>query len=602
MVAIYCRISGNKPDNKDVSIEAQEAAGIEFANGLGLPYKVLIDRGISGAKSEIEDRPAFADLISDIRKKNISVIYANSQSRIARSSKIWPIFVYEVEKADCTYYENGKFIDFSDYLTRFATSVVALADELYSNMTREKVRVANRINARKGKGHGITAYGYTKDINGYLIIDTDEAITIENIFKWSLEGIGSYTIANKLNKLGTPPKSKKFKGKFIERKDSYTKRITKYARDKVKWRGNTVYDMITNPIYKGERNYGDVTIQIEPIIKPDFWDKVNKNLIANKKNVGPNTKFKYLLNGLLSCAECGADYRGKFKASGRNKTYICKGSSQGKECNSKRGLNIPRFESFVLNHLFQSDGLRKKLSDLKVDSDKAEVLRKEIKDLRDKKRVIETSKKHYYTLLTDPRFEDDVKEDYLKVKEAFEVIKDKIEVKVEKLSQLSEIQRKARLDKIFGEFDYHMNFNEIKKSVHGLVESIYVKHLPEQKNFIVQIKYRGFDKKSVFGSDHNQMKWINMSHYQVVSRTPEDKKDDEDLIDYFASTDGYTKENLIDGLKHINAWDESYKDWDYPLLLNKIKENSHGEESVINIVTPNIELKKEELYDFNTSS
>lgn len=29
-----------------------------------------------------------------------------------------------------------------------------------------------------------------------------------------------------------------------------------------------------------------------------------------------------------------------------------------------------------------------------------------------------------------------------------------------------------------------------------------------------------------------------MSHYQVVSRTPEDTQSDEDLIDFFASTEG----------------------------------------------------------------
>jgi len=191
MVAIYCRISGKKAKGKDVSIEVQESKGIEFAQSLGLPYKVFIDRGISGNKSEIEDRPEFSKMISDLRKKRLTAIYANSQSRISRNSMIWPIFVHEVEKAKCDYYENGKLIDFEDYITRFVTSVVALADELYSNITREKAKAANRVNAKKGKGHGITAYGYKKDEDGYLVIDETQAETIRDIFEMSSQGIGT---------------------------------------------------------------------------------------------------------------------------------------------------------------------------------------------------------------------------------------------------------------------------------------------------------------------------------------------------------------------------------------------------------------------------
>jgi hypothetical protein len=310
------------------------------------------------------------------------------------------------------------------------------------------------------------------------------------------------------------------------------------------------------------------------------------------------------LNGLIFCAECEAEFRGKYRASGRNKTYSCKGSSQGLKCLMGRGLNILRFESFLINHLFHSKELYKTLSGLKINEENIDQYKRELKQFEKKCGDMVKAKNHLYTLLTDPELSEDksIKKDYLKVQKDSETLNDEINVLKNTISLLSTTQRKARLDKIFKEFDYQLNFKQIKQAVHAIIEKITVNHLPNQKVFLVQINYRGFDEQSVFATDHQQMKWINMSHYQVVSRTPEDKKDDEDLIDYFASTDGSTKENLIDGLKHINAWDESYKDWDYPLLLNKVKENSHGEESVINIVTPTIELKKEELYDFNLPS
>lgn len=68
MLGIYTRISGNKEDGKDTSIEIQSELGIAFAKRIGLSYKVYTDIGISGAKDEIEDRPEFPLLLNDIKK------------------------------------------------------------------------------------------------------------------------------------------------------------------------------------------------------------------------------------------------------------------------------------------------------------------------------------------------------------------------------------------------------------------------------------------------------------------------------------------------------------------------------------------------------
>ncbi len=601
MVAIYCRISGKKADNRDVSIEDQEEQGLKFAKKLNLPIKIYKDIGISGAKDEIEDRPDFAELFTDIKNKTITSVFVIDQSRIERNSRIWQMFSYAILKYECDYYVGGKLVNLDDEETRLSTGMISLTNEFFAKLTARKVKSANRLNALKGKGHGKTAYGYKKNKDGYLIVDDTQAKVVRDMFRWSLEGIGTYTIAIRLNNAGVPPKSAQFKKKYIIKTDKYTGRKTKFLRSKVKWRGNVVHDIITNPLFKGERHYGDVVVQIDGVVSEELWNQVNQNLKDNKKNVGPNNKFKYLLNGLIFCAECEAEFRGKYRASGRNKTYSCKGSSQGLNCSMGRGLNIPRFESFIINHLFHSKELYKTLSGLKINEENIDQYKRELKQFEKKYGEMLKAKNHLYTLLIDPELSEDnsIKKDYLKVQKDLESLKNEINGLKTTMSVFSTTQRKARLDKIFKEFDYQLNFEQIKQSVHAIIEKITVNHLPGQKVFLVQINYRGFDEQSVFASDHQQMKWSNMSHYQVVSRTPEDKKDDEDLIDYFASTEGYTKENLIDGLKHINAWDESYKDWDYPLLLNKIKENSHGEESVINIVTPTIELKKEELYDFN---
>lgn len=605
MVAIYCRISGKKAEGRDVSIEDQEAQGIAFANSIGMPYRTYKDVGISGAKNEVEERPMFAEMFEDMEKGYVNSVFAIDQSRIERNSRVWQLFVYAVTTNDCKYYEGGDLVDFEDPQTKFITGVISLANELYAAITGQKVKSANRRNALKGKGHGEPPYGYKKDEEGYLIIDEEFAPYVREIFQWSLDGIGTYTIAKKLIEAGVPTKSSLYGEKSIIRKDKYTGREIKYLRKNVKWRGNVVHGMLTNPVYKGERHYADVVAKIDEIVSKEMWDLVNKNLEKNKKNVGPKTKFKYLLNGIVFCAECGSEYRGKIKASGRNTTYYCKGKSQGKSCGSKRGLNIPKLDSFILNHLFESEELHNKLSNLKKDSDKEEKLKGEIDQLIEKKKEIEASVMHFKNLVADYRIKEDYIDEYLKVKKDLEEITEEIKIKKKSLAMQSQVQRQARIDKIFGEFDYTLNFDQIKKSVHSIIESIHIQHLPEQKNFLVQLNYRGFNKKSVFATDHTQMKWINMSHHEVVPLTDEDIRDQDDLIEYLAENQNWSREKLVDGLKHFEVWDEKFQSYSYPELLNEIKKVGQeemvkdGQKSIINIETSNIALKKEALYHFN---
>jgi len=602
MVAIYCRISGRKSAGKDVSIEVQKTAGINFAEDLKLPYKLYIDVGISGAKSEIAERPAFADMFEDIKDKKVSVVYAYDQSRIVRQTRIWYIFIYVLEENRCTYYEAGKEVDFDDPITKLNTGIIALIDELYTKTTSKKVKAANRANAEKGKGHGVTAYGFKKNKDGYLEIDAKQAEIIKDIFKWSLNGVGTYTIANTLNDLGVPPKSHQFKNGVIVKKDKYTNRVTMFPRDKVKWRGNVLYDMLTNTIYKGQRHYGGVVKEIPSIITTKLWDQVNENLTSNKKNVGPKNKFKYLLNGLIVCQSCNAEFRGKYRASGRNKTYSCKGSSRGLNCKTGRGLNIPKFESFIISHLFESKDLYNTLSNLKVNEEKVNVYKTKLQKRQGELKSAENAKKHFYKLLTDPDLKEDekLKLDYLKAIAQVNLMKKEVDNIEATLSDLSSSKRKKKLDRVFRGYNYKLNFDQIKKSTHELIEQITVKYLHEEKKFILQLQYRGFDEQSIFATDHNQIKWVNLSHYKTVPKIEEDKQRDDQLFDYFATKENYTKKQLIDTLKEFEAWEDEYGELPYAQLLHKVKQlPNDDEESVINIMTRDILLQKDELYDFN---
>ena len=602
MIGIYCRISGKKAMGKDVSIEDQEAQGIRFAKELNLQYKIYKDIGISGAKDEIEDRPQFAEMFTDIKKKSITAVFVIDQSRIERNSRIWQLFSYAIVKYQCKYYVGGRLVDLDDDETRLSTGIISLTNEFFAKLTARKVKSANRLNASKGKGHGITAYGYKKDKDGYLVIDETQVETVRKIFKWSLEGMGSYTIAKKLNEAGVPTKSSQFANKSIVRTDKYTGRKLKYPRSKVPWRGNVVYDIITNPIHKGQRIYGDVIAEIEGTVPEELWHQVNENLKENKKKVGPKNKFKYLLNGIVFCADCGSEFRGKYRTSGRHKTYSCKGPSQGLSCEHSRGINIIALESFIIYHLFHSKDLYNTLSGLKVDDSVVDVYGKKLADLKLKNKELSKTKDHLYKLLKNPDLAEDqsIVADYIKINKDIETLLLEIDEVQNAISHLSLNERKARLDKIFGEFDYKMNFGQIKDSIHAIVENIKVKHSPEQRLFFVELHYKGFEERSVFVADHQLMKWVNMSHYKTVKKFEEDKQQDNDLFDYLAHRTPWSRNQMIDALKEFKCWGDNYGELSDSQLLEKVKQIPGDEESVINITTENIELQKEELYDFNS--
>ena len=143
----------------------------------------------------------------------------------------------------------------------------------------------------------------------------------------SLSGKGTNSIANYLNDKGVSSR----KGKLF--------------------RGKTIQGMIKNTIYKGKRLYSNEYYDCPNIIEPDLWQKVNDNLKNNRNNSGKKVDHKYLLKGLLKCGECGRNYYGRKRLSGKDNSYICS-SKRYKEltcCN--KGILIPFLDELIWSQL-----------------------------------------------------------------------------------------------------------------------------------------------------------------------------------------------------------------------------------------------------------
>ena len=558
MLGIYTRISGNKAIGKDTSIEIQTAEGIKVALRLGMKYKIYSDVGISGTKDEVEDRPSFAQMMKDIEKDKITAVYVFDQSRLERNSNIWNIFQFQVNKKDVKFYPKGVETDLTDPAIKFVTGIQSLANQLFAEQTREKVNLTFDKRASEGKTHGALPYGYEKGADGmYQIIQT-EADVVRRIFDLSLAGNGSYTIANILNadNISTKFQNVSKKDSFV-RYDAYSGEEIVFKKSSIQWRGNVIYDMLKNTVYKGIRvwnrkpkgNKQRIEASVPSIISEDLFDKVNRNLVNNKQKVGKRSEFKYLLNGLIVCGHCEKEYRGKKRIVNKDSAYKC--IHQGK-CPESRGISIVRFENFIIQHLFVNKNLKELLLNLPINNDNGVVLKEKlVKYEEELKKKIKLKEKHL-SWLDDDELEDDesIREQYKKNLKVIDNLKNNIEIlKLEILESDSNFA-KMRVESAFNEYTLTAGFDDTKRLIHSLVEKITVNHTKLEKGgyFYILIKYKGFEEYSSFTTDWFSTKW-NWMYYARGKATNEaqrlqDIEDQKAILDFKGIE--YTEEDFID--------------------------------------------------------
>ncbi len=540
MLAIYCRTSKNKAEGTDYSIETQQQGGILLANQLGEEYKLYIDEGISGTL-DIEVRPAFAELMSDIKKKKVTAVYCIDQSRIERNTDTWRFFVGECINVGCKFFPNGIELDLKNTDNLFFANLLSLVNSYYAAITSKKVKLANDNKAKVGKTHGLKPYGYDRDENNDYVINEKEAKQVRRFFELSLEGVGTYTIANLLNKEGVPTRFNQFKGK-IRRTDKYTKNEKYFEKSNVKWRGNVILDMLRNPIYKGVRVWNkndldrrlDVDIKVA-IISPELWDNVNNNLPSNKKNVGKKAEYHYLLNGLTFCAHCGNEVVGKKRLKGHDNAYKCKGKSQTlKNCPESRGLSLPKLENFIIKHLFESKELKRLLLEAPKNGTESTQLKKKLSGKLTDKEHLTKSIERIFELLTDPLLKEDsdLRKNYIANKDKMILLDRNIEDLRARITEVENQGRKKRIKSLLESYTSDIGFDELKKLIHSLIERIEIYHGKANGSgyFLIKIIYKQYKDISMFSTNHMAMKWNWETYYRSIAITEGDKQQDTELL------------------------------------------------------------------------
>lgn len=355
---IYIRVSTFDQAREGFSLREQEERLKEFCKFKRYNiYKVYQDAGISAKNDK---RPAYQEMIEDVKKGNINVIVALKLDRLTRS-------VYDIEKLmkfvndyecdiDCMADESNTTTSNGRMVMRIMTSVSQ--NEIEKCSERTKFGIAGAI--KNGHIPNRTGLGFKRE-NKKLVPDPLTKDIIVRIFDLYLEGKSHQAIANIYNK--------------------------EKVLGKTNWYDSTIQKILSNELYKGDYVNGKRTKHptyyenvIEPIVSKEKCESCQYQKLRNARHY--ERTATYLFTNKLKCSKCGNFLGGHATTKTNGKKYYYY------KCNTCKTyfneIDIEKeLKAFMLELAKQDDLINNYYTPFiksKLE-DKTEDYKKEIKDL-----------------------------------------------------------------------------------------------------------------------------------------------------------------------------------------------------------------------------
>lgn len=311
-----------------------------------------VDDGFSGSSFE---RPAFQEMMADVKAGKINCIVVKDLSRFGRNyldageyiERIFPFLGIRFIAIN----DNYDSLHRNNQSDEFVIPLKNLINEAYCRDTSVKIRSQLEIKRRRGDFIGSFAvYGYLKDPENknHLLVDEFAADVVRDIFRWKIEGISAGDIADRLNRDGilAPLDYKKSQGLHFATPFGINTRSS--------WNATTILRILKNPVYTGVLEQGKNTTPSykvkRRIEKPrEEWNVVKgmheavidqhdfevvQKVLAMDTRTSPGNDAVELFSGMVYCGECGAAMVRKTVPSGKKKYiyYVCAAHKNEKTC------------------------------------------------------------------------------------------------------------------------------------------------------------------------------------------------------------------------------------------------------------------------------
>lgn len=341
-VCAYCRVSTESEDQEN-SLENQKAHYEELIK-LNPEYefvKIYYDFGVSGFR---ENRPAFQEMMQDVRDGKIDLIITKSVSRFARNTVTFLKAVRELKELGVGIFfelQNSNTLTEAGELMLTVISAFAQAEsETYSQLSKMGIQ------RKYEKGEPIQrlerCFGYTKNLKGEYVPDPEEEKWVRIMYELIADGYSSADVKRYLNSRGIKTTAG------------------------VEFTESTVLRIIENEIYKGDfimhkhfvnsdrkevKNEGQVdSWYIEDdhpaIVSRRLWQKAQdaiaakRDYLATGSIVGENTEEVYPHKNKVFCDKCGYPLYLRIYSNGNRACWGCSGQKRYKKrfC---EGINVP---------------------------------------------------------------------------------------------------------------------------------------------------------------------------------------------------------------------------------------------------------------------
>ena len=330
--AIYLRLSVEDNGKKDPdSIENQEALLREYVESRNYLYLAgtYTDNGYTGTDF---DRPAFNQMLDDVRAGKIDCILVKDLSRLGRNyvetgnllEKVLPFLGVRFIAVNDNY--DSAALSSSEEL---GASLKNLINDVYAKDISRKSGTALKAKRQRGEYTGSYApYGYLKDPanKNHLIPDPETAGIVREIFALRAEGTGIGSMTRILNERDIPsPGRLRFERGIITNNNKKGKDLP--------WNRHVLSDILKNVAYIGHLAQGRSSSSLcqgipfhwvdeaewdvaenthEPIIDMELWGRVQEvNAKSRKDYEDCCGKYSHLrkrenpYGELLRCADCG---------------------------------------------------------------------------------------------------------------------------------------------------------------------------------------------------------------------------------------------------------------------------------------------------------
>ena len=195
-VAAYCRVSTDS-DEQATSYDAQIEHYTEYIskNPEWQLAGIFADDGISGTNTK--KRAEFNRMIDECMAGNIDMIITKSISRFARNTLDCLKFIRLLKDKNIPVYFEKESINTMDAKGEVLLTIMASLAQQESQSMSQNIKLG--LQYRYQQGHVQINHnhflGYTKDADGNLVIDPEQAETVKRIYREYLEGYSMDKIA-----------------------------------------------------------------------------------------------------------------------------------------------------------------------------------------------------------------------------------------------------------------------------------------------------------------------------------------------------------------------------------------------------------------------